>query len=332
MPAARYELTPVEKFKRALDIWTKIASNVRLRDRIVKVIQYGCQMLIGYYGAKMSEEVMLGVKTTRRTASTARKAFWLLKSLNHIGSIANMLDDNLLAKPLDVKLDFIEQVSLVFYYVYENLVFLARCNLFNFNEDDLDWGTNVSWFVGDLAFLLSSSVRLHGNAADRQKVINELAELDRQRRAWQQRDGASPNRANGARPGAGDAGALDAQVTTRRRQLETELRKLSSAQCDLLLSFAIVRGCGGGPVCCCCCPSHFRFCWSFLLFRPFWRSGCRRTTSTSSKSAAARSATGPSAPWVWHRRRSFCMRACSKLSGAVEYVVSTFVCDLFLVV
>ena len=61
MPAARYELTPVEKFKRALDIWTKIASNVRLRDRIVKVIQYGCQMLIGYYGAKMSEEVISNI-------------------------------------------------------------------------------------------------------------------------------------------------------------------------------------------------------------------------------------------------------------------------------
>ena len=252
MPASRYELNPVEKFKRALDIWTKIASNVRLRDRIVKVIQYGCQMLIGYYGSKMSEEVLLGVKTTRRTASTARKAFWLLKSLNHIGSIATMLDDNLLAQPLDVKLDFVEQVSLVFYYLYENMVFLARCNLFNFNEDDLDWGTNVSWFVGDLAFLLSSGVRLHGNAADRQEIIDQLKGLDRQRRAWQQQDDGSGNSGGAERgspngvgtgtgAGAGEEGVLEAQVATRRRQLETEMRKLSSAQFDLLLSFAIVR-------------------------------------------------------------------------------------------
>ena len=232
--------------QKSLEIWTKIATNTRLRDRMVKVMQYGCQMLIGYYGSKMSEDLLLGLKTTRRTASTARKAFWLLKSVNHISSITTMLNDNILDKPLVVQLDFIEQIFLVLYYLYENQIFLARCNLFNFNEDDLDWGCNVTWFVGDVAFLLSSGLRLRANSSERGKLIDQLSELEKHRRALTSASSSSGAIRNGNGMDNGHSssgnGTIDSQTLTRRQQqLEADIRNLTTAQYDLLLSFIIVR-------------------------------------------------------------------------------------------
>ena len=223
-------------FHRILAIWTTIATNTRLRDRMVKVIQYGSQMLIGYYGAKMSEELLHGIRTTRRSASTARKAFWLLKSINHINSIVTMVDNGILHQPLAVQLDFIEQVSLVFYYLYENGIFFARCNMFGVNEDDLDWGCNVTWFIGDLAFFLSSGLRLHNNVVERKKLIEQIVEIDKHRRAI-----TAANSNSNSPLGSRSPSSVDSQLVIRRRQqLENDIQQLSSEQRDLLLSFAIV--------------------------------------------------------------------------------------------
>jgi hypothetical protein len=148
--------------KKLLELWTKVATNVRMRDRSVKIIQYGCQMLIGYYGCKLSEDIMCGLNRTRSTASTARKAFWLLKSINHLNDIFSLLEAKALSpdRPLAVKLDLLEQVFLVFYYLTENLIFLARCRLFGFDEDKLDAWCNIAWFGGDLSFFFSTILRL----------------------------------------------------------------------------------------------------------------------------------------------------------------------------
>ena len=44
----------IHKLKQSLSVWTKLSSNTRVRDRSVKILQYGCQMLIGYYGSQLS--------------------------------------------------------------------------------------------------------------------------------------------------------------------------------------------------------------------------------------------------------------------------------------
>jgi hypothetical protein len=163
----------MKDLKHLLQTWTKVALNVRLRDRSVKIIQYGCQMIIGYYGHKLSDDVMGGLRNTRRITSTARKAFWLLKSINHIGSINNMLEDNIFEKSLAEKFDFLEQIFLVFYYLFENQIFLSRCQLFNFKEEELDLWCNVSWFGGDVALFCSAGLRLYEDISRR----NELSEM-----------------------------------------------------------------------------------------------------------------------------------------------------------
>lgn len=155
----------MEKVQRILDIVTIMSNTMRVRDRSVKVIQYGCQMLIGFYASKLNENTLTVLKNTRRTASTARKAFWLLKSLNHVTVLAQKIPTyTLRADPYFTEgLDLIEQFSLVLYFWYENLVFLARNGLVGFEEDSVEFECNITWFLGDLACFIATIIRFGQN-------------------------------------------------------------------------------------------------------------------------------------------------------------------------
>lgn len=156
----------MDRIQRLLKIWTKIATHIRLRDRSVKVIQYGCQMLLGYYGAQMTTELKTSLSMTRVSASNSRKLFWMLKSLNHLGDITNMIQEGFLTRKTTVleKLSLIEQFYLVLYYWYENYIFLMRMKLVSVEPIYIiDYRCNWTWFWGDLAAFASSIIRLHDN-------------------------------------------------------------------------------------------------------------------------------------------------------------------------
>lgn len=144
-----------------LEIWTHLAVNIRVRDRSIKIVQYGCTMLLSYYEKYLTKEGICTLSQLKRASSTSRKAFWLLKSFNHIGEIIRRCNWDIidLKGPLAEKLDFIEQIFLALYFYYENQIFLARTKFLNFNEDKIDPYCNWSWFGGDLAFFLSCLVR-----------------------------------------------------------------------------------------------------------------------------------------------------------------------------
>jgi hypothetical protein len=135
-------------------------------------------MLIGYYGLGMNDGLVSGLRTTQRMTSTARKAFWLLKSINHIGSMNTMIRSNGFLGTIVGKLDFIEQFFLVLYYIYENQIFLSRCQLFNFKEDEVDFRCNVSWFGGDLAFFCSTGLKLFENIMKKRELNEKLLEIE----------------------------------------------------------------------------------------------------------------------------------------------------------
>ena len=151
---------------------------MRARDRSVKVIQYGSQMLVGFYSSKFTVETVTALKATRRAASTSRKAFWLLKSFNNIAVITktittyNFADDKNFVNGFDL----IEQFALVIYFFYENVVFLARHNLVSFGEEVLDFPCNTSWFVGDAACFCSTTIRFYSKFRD---LIQARMELQR---------------------------------------------------------------------------------------------------------------------------------------------------------
>lgn len=150
-----------DKVLSVLEIWTHLAVNIRVRDRSIKIVQYGCTMLLSYYGKYLTKEGICTLSQLKRASSTSRKAFWLLKSFNHIGEIIRRCNWELIDPkgPVAEKLDFIEQIFLALYFYYENQIFLARTKFLNFCEDKIDPYCNWTWFGGDMAFFLSCLVR-----------------------------------------------------------------------------------------------------------------------------------------------------------------------------
>lgn len=167
----------MEKVKLILHLWTQLALNVRMRDRSVKVLQYGCQMLIGYYGSQMRPSSLTAFSALRRMSSNSRKAFWLLKSLNHVGTIISMIEGGIRDKSLEDQLDFIEQLFLVLYYWYESEIYFARAGMLGLDEDVLDPWCNWTWLGGDVAFFLSGLLRLHSHVKRRGELAKVLEEL-----------------------------------------------------------------------------------------------------------------------------------------------------------
>jgi hypothetical protein len=150
----------MEQVRKVLLLWNDVSNILRVRDRSVKVIQYGCQMLIGYYGNVYSKEAMNTLALTRRTASTSRKAFWLAKSMNHLYSIVDLLFSIKEYDKVTViqVLNILEQLFLLVYYFCENIVFCIRVNLLQLDESSLDTILNGAWFWSDLIALLAAMI------------------------------------------------------------------------------------------------------------------------------------------------------------------------------
>ena len=100
-------------FLRVFSVFNKLfARNLRFRDRSVKVIQYGCQMISGYFSEYLSPNANCGLINLRRAASNSRKWFWLLKSVQHVFWLQEKtFSSNALS--LVGKYDYAEQIFLV---------------------------------------------------------------------------------------------------------------------------------------------------------------------------------------------------------------------------
>lgn len=150
------QVNVLENINRLIKIWAQLSNNVRIRDRTVKAIQYGCQMVMGYYGQQLKEDLLNSLKTTRRTASTSRKAFWLLKSINHMCTFIDLITELNQMFTVTRLFDLLEQFFLILYYFFENIVFLIRVSVVtHITEDDLDTYVNWTNFYGDIAGILS---------------------------------------------------------------------------------------------------------------------------------------------------------------------------------
>ena len=101
------------------------------------------------------------LRLTKSAASTSRKAFWLLKSVNHVHTVIDLIEHYSLANDEGYAnfLDILEQLCLIVYYWYENLVFLARTKLVSFTEQSMDGWGNMCWFAEDFTCFLAALVR-----------------------------------------------------------------------------------------------------------------------------------------------------------------------------
>ena len=159
---------------RVLSTFQKLfVGTLRFRDRTVKVVQYGCQMITGFYGNQLSPELNTGLKNLRGATSNARKWFWFLKSIQHIIWVANNSSSKHTATLLQ-KIDYIEAIFLALYYGYENRILASRLKLPGFSEQADAYGTNLTWFISDFALLVTTSFRLHFKLAEIREMKEKL--------------------------------------------------------------------------------------------------------------------------------------------------------------
>ena len=167
------------KLNQVFLLWEKMSSHLRMRDRSVKILQYGCQMLSGYYGARMTKAMRDAIAGTRTTASNARKTYWMLKPIFHVNDVLKMMkyDLNTLSQMSALEfLDVFEAFMWIMYYIFENLILLvstfpsakirfknnicqARLKIKYFNEQNFEFPCNLFWFIGDVTFFASTSYR-----------------------------------------------------------------------------------------------------------------------------------------------------------------------------
>jgi len=166
----------------------------------------------------------LGLRMTRSMASTSRKAFWLLKSINHVQALIHMIEnyehttDECYADLVDI----LEQIFLIVYYFYENLVFMARTKLVTFTEDTLDGWGNISWFMEDLAGFVAAFLRTYIKA-------RRLRMKENVRLAMHGSVGHTEHK-----------GSLSIDGVTGRYDLAREIRELKTQYSDSLLALTIV--------------------------------------------------------------------------------------------
>jgi len=220
---------------------TSMSNTMRVRDRSVKVIQYGSQMLVGFYASKFNDETIAALKNLRRSASTSRKAFWLLKSINHLSVITKLLSHYKLADDTNFTtgLDLLEQFSLVLYFWYENLVFLARHNLVGFSEDSVEIQCNVTWFIGDLACFCATGIRFASILHDSYQQYRALMTA-KQRAHSPVQEGFSFRNSNFTRNGHQDNNSLiEPQIENLELRLMKSVEAVSSG--TLSMSIAIME-------------------------------------------------------------------------------------------
>jgi len=245
----------VEKVKTILSLWTSLANHVRMRDRSVKVLQYGCQMLMGYYAGSLSDSSRDSLAKLRRASSSSRKAFWLLKSLNHVGSVVSMVESGVGTRwesELEDQLDFIEQLFLIFYYWYESQIYFARAGLFGLDEDVIDPWCNGTWLGGDLAFFFSCLLRSRKHKALLDEKVALLASLssscgnsgESSSSSSSSSGSSSISRYSSSSMGSGGGSAGGGDVVSKINEEEAlalteEIEQLHSKTFDMQLSLAI---------------------------------------------------------------------------------------------
>ena len=70
---------------------TDALENLNVRDKSVKVIQFGAKMLLGYFQSNASKETLDILRNVNLTCANGRKVFRLLKSLKFISNILKII-------------------------------------------------------------------------------------------------------------------------------------------------------------------------------------------------------------------------------------------------
>lgn len=146
-----------------------LSTDIIVRDKTVKIIQYGAKLVVGYYKARLSQEYIKKLRTLTLTSSNARKVFRLLKSINCLYKLQLLLKSDNLTN-LDGILQILEQLFWTLFFYYDNLIFLARMKILEKGERDIERNAFLYWFLADVAKCASEIWSLHQTILERAQL------------------------------------------------------------------------------------------------------------------------------------------------------------------
>mmetsp|Transcript_11552 Transcript_11552/g.11568 ORF Transcript_11552/g.11568 Transcript_11552/m.11568 type:complete len:288 (+) Transcript_11552:145-1008(+) len=161
------------------ETWTILATNVNVRDKSLKVIQYGSRMLLGFYGSALPDSAVCTLENMRNSSLMARKAFRLLKSLNNISIIAKTIQDSEESTEdvIPQALKVFEHVcwSLFFYYCNRNFLTIHKVIKTDMDAEKILF--YKAWFGADSFFMLGNIYQLVQWLLKKKNAYNNLERI-----------------------------------------------------------------------------------------------------------------------------------------------------------
>lgn len=152
----------MKKVPRFVRILLRMSQELKTRDKFMKIIQFGCMVLCGYYGRLwFSKERLATINLVKYVASTSRKSFWLFKSIGYLFELYKFIQQK--STGLLSTIDACENLFLSLYFFYENMIWLNRVSISDWSESSIDPLCNNAWFFGDISYFCSSFFRMTDN-------------------------------------------------------------------------------------------------------------------------------------------------------------------------
>lgn len=141
-----------------LALWVKFWNQTEGRDKLCKMLQYGCRGLA--YALQSNKELSGQLGALFKATADARKIFRLGKSVNEytkLKEIANGKEPDTLVKAAN----FLSRAGFLAYWVYDNLFILAKVKFIVGDQAKYNKRAALFWTIGLLFGVLLELYKLH---------------------------------------------------------------------------------------------------------------------------------------------------------------------------
>jgi len=224
-------------------------------------------MILDYHSQALSAEALDTIGRVQSFAQTARKAFRIFKSVNHIANLIRIANSGLQGTTDAVHMllkcvDFLEQTfwvihsSYVIYripitwfscqalfFYYDNKIFFTSVKVLSCNVPKIQPFFFKAWFGADLCFLTGTILRLHLFWKHKAEVVQKLSEIRSQSNILGDSPAQAENLNNSDHlkeaivsstysPLATQVDGVEIVTPSLQSQLETELSHMSDVELD----------------------------------------------------------------------------------------------------
>lgn len=174
-----------------LDSAVALHLHTRFRDRTVKIVQYVCRLVLGYYkqhGLSISSSTTDMLRLIIVQCSQGRRLFRVLKSVQMLQSIctkypalkwpSEIVDMNTInsMRAICTYMHMIENIAIGFYFIADSVQLVGRMQVMPYDALKWDRYGAGSWFTHDCAVftrIVLTYIALHLEKEDMYKAIEE---------------------------------------------------------------------------------------------------------------------------------------------------------------